>query len=206
MGAVAGGWMALQCDPSTGAWFVIPVMLASALGGALWGAVTALLRHRFHANEILVSLMLVYVAQFFLAWAVQGPMRDPMGFGFPQTKLFDSGRSFRSFGGTRLHAGVLIAFIAAFGIWLLMDRMAMGFQFKVSGMAPSGRALRGLPPGILIWVSMLISGALAGLAGGIEAAAFGAVDPTVSPGYGFAAIIVAFVGRLSPWAAFPPPS
>lgn len=205
MGAVAGGWMALQCDLSTGAWFVIPVMLASALGGALWGAVTALLRHRFHANEILVSLMLVYVAQFFLAWAVQGPMRDPMGFGFPQTKLFDSGALLPVIlEGTRLHAGVLIAFIAAFGIWLLMDRMAMGFQFKVSGMAPLAARYAGYRPGILIWVSMLISGALAGLAGGIEAAGpLGQLTPTVSPGYGFAAIIVAFVGRLSPLGCIP---
>ena len=90
-GAITGGVVALACDPSWGRWYVVLVMLASAAGGAVWGGFTALLRHRFHANEILVSLMLVYVAQFLLAWCVQGPMRDPMGFGFPQTKLFEAG-------------------------------------------------------------------------------------------------------------------
>lgn len=94
-GAITGGVVALACDPSWGRWYVVLVMLASAVGGAVWGGFTALLRHRFHANEILVSLMLVYVAQFLLAWCVQGPMRDPMGFGFPQTKLLKLGRCCR---------------------------------------------------------------------------------------------------------------
>lgn len=204
-GAIAGGWVALQADASSGPAFVILVMLASAAGGALWGALTALLRHRFHANEILVSLMLVYVAQLLLAWAVQGPMRDPMGFGFPQTRLFDSGALLPMLvEGTRLHAGALLAVIAALGIWLLMDKMALGFQFKVSGMAPFAARYAGYHPGKLIWASMLISGALAGLAGGIEAAGpLGQLTPTISPGYGFAAIIVAFVGRLSPLGCIP---
>ncbi len=204
-GAIAGGWVALQADASTGPWFVVLVMLASAAGGALWGAATALLRHRFHANEILVSLMLVYVAQFLLAWAVQGPMRDPMGFGFPQTRLFDAGASLPVLlSGTRLHAGALLALLSAFAVWILMDRMAIGFQFKVSGMAPYAARYAGYHPGKLIWVSMLISGAFAGLAGGIEAAGpLGQLTPTISPGYGFAAIIVAFVGRLSPVGCIP---
>ena len=180
-------------------------MLASAAGGALWGALTALLRHRFHANEILVSLMLVYVAQFLLAWAVQGPMRDPMGFGFPQTKTFEDAATLPTLiAGMRLHAGALLALAAAFGIWVLMDKMALGFQFKVSGMAPLAARYAGYRPGHLIWASMLISGGLAGLAGGIEAAGpLAQLTPTISPGYGFAAIIVAFVGRLSPLGCIP---
>lgn len=204
-GAITGGLVALQADASTGPWFVILVMCASAAGGALWGAVTALLRHRFHANEILVSLMLVYVAQFLLAWCVQGPMRDPMGFGFPQTRLFDAGASLPVLiDGTRLHVGAVLALLSALGIWILMDRMALGFQFKVSGMAPYAARYAGYHPGKLIWTSMLISGGLAGLAGGIEAAGpLGQLTPTISPGYGFAAIIVAFVGRLSPLGCIP---
>ena len=158
-----------MCNDTTGPWFVVLVMLASALGGALWGAITALLRHKFHANEILVSLMLVYVAQFLLSWAVQGPLRDPDGFGFPQTALFES-----------------------------------GMEFKISGMAPLAARYAGYRPGHLIWISMLICGALAGLAGGIEAAGpLGQLTPTISPGYGFAAIIVAFVGRLTPLGCVP---
>lgn len=204
-GAIAGGAVALLADSSTGAWFVIPVMLASAAGGALWGAFTALLRHKFHANEILVSLMLVYVAQFLLSWAVQGPLRDPMGFGFPQTKLFESGALLPILiDGTRLHIGALLALVAAGGIWVLMDKMEIGMEFKISGMAPLAARYAGYRPGRLIWVSMLICGALAGLAGGIEATGpLGQLTPTISPGYGFAAIIVAFVGRLTPHGCIP---
>lgn len=203
-GAITGGVVALACDPSWGRWYVVLVMLASAVGGAVWGGFTALLRHRFHANEILVSLMLVYVAQFLLAWCVQGPMRDPMGFGFPQTKLFETGAMLPVLEGTRLHAGALLALFSAVGVWLLMDRMSLGFQFKVSGMAPFAARYAGYHPGKLIWASMLICGALAGLAGGIEASGpLGQLTPTISPGYGFAAIIVAFVGRLSPLGCIP---
>ena len=157
-GAITGGVVALACDPSWGRWYVVLVMLASAVGGAVWGGFTALLRHRFHANEILVSLMLVYVAQFLLAWCVQGPMRDPMGFGFPQTKLFETGAMLPVLEGTRLHAGALLALFSAVGVWLLMDRMALGFQFKVSGMAPFAARYAGYHPGKLIWASMLICG------------------------------------------------
>lgn len=204
-GAIVGGAVALQCGPDTGPWFVWVVMLAAACGGAVWGAFTALLRHKFHANEILVSLMLVYVAQLLLAWAVQGPLRDPMGFGFPQTKLFEQGALLPTIlSGTRLHLGAILALIAAIGIWVLMDRMALGFQFKVSGMAPLAARYAGYQPGKLIWASMLISGALAGLAGGIEITGpLGQLTPSISPGYGFAAIIVAFVGRLSPLGCIP---
>lgn len=159
-GAITGGVVALACDPSWGRWYVVLVMLASAVGGAVWGGFTALLRHRFHANEILVSLMLVYVAQFLLAWCVQGPMRDPMGFGFPQTKLFETGAMLPVLEGTRLHAGALLALFSAVGVWLLMDRMALGFQFKVSGMAPFAARYAGYHPGKLIWASMLIAGRL----------------------------------------------
>ena len=204
-GAIAGGIAALACPAGAGGWYFIVVILASAAGGALWGAVTALLRHKFHANEILVSLMLVYVAQFLLAWAVQGPMRDPMGFGFPQTKLFDSAALMPIvFAGTRLHLGFILALLAALGIWVLMDKMALGFQVKVSGMAPLAARYAGFHPGKLIWTSMIISGALAGMAGGIEAAGpLGQLTPTISPGYGFAAIIVVFVGRLAPLGCIP---
>ncbi|MFR2199435.1 MAG: ABC transporter permease [Sutterella wadsworthensis] len=104
----------------------------------------------------------------------------------------------------RLHAGALMAVIAALGIWVLMDKMEIGMEFKISGMAPLAARYAGYRPGHLIWISMLICGALAGLAGGIEAAGpLGQLTPTISPGYGFAAIIVAFVGRLTPLGCVP---
>ena len=194
-----------MCDSSMGPWFVVLVNVGVRFGWRALGRDQALLRHKFHANEILVSLMLVYVAQFFLSWAVQGPMRDPMGFGFPQTAMFESGALLPILlEGTRLHAGALLAVIAALGIWVLMDKMEIGMEFKISGMAPLAARYAGYRPGHLIWRSMLICGALAGLAGGIEAAGpLGQLTPTISPGYGFAAIIVAFVGRLTPLGCIP---
>lgn len=204
-GSLSGGAAALAAGPETGHWYVLVVLAASAAGGAVWGAITALLRHRFHANEILVSLMLVYVAQFLLSWAVQGPMRDPAGFGFPQTRLFEAGALMPLLvPGTRLHIGFVLALLAAFAVWILMDKMEIGMEFKISGMAPLAARYAGYRPGHLIWVSLLISGALAGLAGGIEAAGpLGQLTPTISPGYGFAAIIVAFAGRLTPLGCIP---
>ena len=146
-----------------------------------------------------VSLMLVYVAQLLLAWAVQGPMRDPQGFGFPQTRLFDSGALLPVLiEGTRLHAGALLALISAFGIWILMDKMALGFQFKISGMAPLAARYAGYRPGHLIWASMLISGALAGLAGGIEATA---LRPSSWPSSDALRRLAAFP-RPSSWRSF----
>ena len=205
MGAIAGGWVALQAGPETGSWFLIPVLLAGIAGGAIWGAVVALLRDRFNANEILVSLMLVYVAQFWLAYCVQGPMQDPEGLGFPQSPLFAAVASMPSMiSGTRLNLGFGFAVLAAVLVQIMMARMFIGFQIKVSGMAPMAAKYAGFRPRRLIWLSMLISGSLAGLAGICEVAGpVGQLSLNISPGYGFAAIIVAFVGRLSPLGCIP---
>ena len=205
MGAIAGGWAALQCPPGIGHCYIVVVIAAGAAGGCLWAAVTALLRDRFHANEILVSLMLVYVAQFFLAYCVQGPLQDPEGLGFPQSALFGASASMPIIvGGTRLHLGFALAIIAALVIQVMMVRMFIGFQLKVSGMAPLAAKYAGFRPQRLLWASMLISGGLAGLAGVAEVTGpVGQLTLNISPGYGFAAIIVAFVGRLSPAGCIP---
>ncbi|MEP6608738.1 MAG: ABC transporter permease [Burkholderiaceae bacterium] len=199
LGAIAGGGIALLApDPSRG-WFVC-VLLAAALGGAVWAALTAWLRDRFNANEILVSLMLVYVAQQLLLWVVQGPWRDPAGFGFPQTALFASGaRIPLLIAGTRLNVGAWLALVAAAAIWLLLARTVIGFQLKVVGLAPIAANYAGFSARRSLWTALLVSGALAGIAGGLEVAGpIGQLTSTISPGYGFAAIIVAFVGRLHP--------
>ncbi len=205
MGAIAGGWAALQCPPGIGGWFFFVVMLAGIAGGALWAAVTALLKDRFHANEILVSLMLVYVAQFFLAYCVQGPLQDPEGLGFPQSPIFVSDASIpRLLPGTRLHLGLALALAAALVVELMMSRMFLGLQFKVTGIAPLAAKYAGFRPRRLLWIAMLVSGALAGLAGVCEVTGpVGQLTLNISPGYGFAAIIVAFVGRLSPAGCIP---
>lgn len=197
-GAIVGGGIALLATPDTPrAWFVL-VLLASATGGALWASITAWLRDRFNANEILVSLMLVYVAQQLLSWFVQDPWRDPNGYGFPQSELFAAAaRVPLLIEGTRVNLGSVLALVAAGAIWWLLARTVIGFQLKVVGLAPMAARYAGFSSRRSLWTALLISGALAGLAGGLEVAGpIGQLTSTISPGYGFAAIIVAFVGRL----------
>ncbi len=199
-GALAGGGVALLATRDTSAAIVAVVILAAALGGMAWAAITAWLRDRFNANEILVSLMLVYVAQFLLSYMVHGPWRDPTGFGFPQSALFaDPARMPRILDGTRLNLGFVLALAAAAAAWLLLARGFIGFQLKVAGLAPLAARYAGFSQRRVLWFTLLTSGALAGIAGAAEATGpVGQLTPTISPGYGFAAIIVAFVGRLHP--------
>ena len=199
-GAIAGGGIALLATRDSTRMIVPAIVVAAALGGAAWASITAWLRDRFNANEILVSLMLVYVAQLLLAWLVHGVWKDPEGFGFPQSKLFESAaRMPIVLAGTRLNIGFVLALVAAGALWLMLARMVIGFQLKVAGLAPLAARYAGFSERRLLWFALLLSGALAGIAGGIEATGpVGQLTPTISPGYGFAAIIVAFVGRLHP--------
>lgn len=199
-GAIAGGGVALLATKDSGGALVGAVILAAGAGGMAWAALTAWLRDRFHANEILVSLMLVYVAQLLLSHLVHGPWKDPAGFGFPQSQLFErAARMPILFAGTRLHLGFALALIAAAAAWLLLARGFIGFQLRVAGLAPQAARYAGFSERRILWTALLASGALAGIAGGAEAAGpVGQLTPSISPGYGFAAIIVAFVGRLHP--------
>jgi simple sugar transport system permease protein len=199
-GAIAGGSVALLAAADTPRAIAVAILLAGAVGGAAWASITAWLRDRFHANEILVSLMLVYVAQLLLAWLVHGVLRDPQGFGFPQSRLFEaSARMPVVLPGTRLTIGFPLALATAVAVWWLLARALIGFQLKVAGIAPLAATYAGFPVRRVLWFVLLTSGALAGVAGALEAAGpVGQLTPTISPGYGFAAIIVAFVGRLHP--------
>lgn len=205
VGAITGGAVALLAGPGDTQLFLVWVVLAAAAGGAAWAAIVALLRDKFHASEILVSLMLVYVAQLLLAWAVHSPLKDPLGFGFPQSKLFESAaRMPIVLEGTRLHLGAVFALLASVAGWVLLTRMFLGFQLRVAGVAPLAARYSGFSSRKLLWFSLLVSGALAGIAGGVEAAGpVGQLTPAISPGYGFAAIIVAFVARLNPVGVIP---
>jgi simple sugar transport system permease protein len=198
-GAIAGGGVALLATRDSGAMW-IAVLVASALGGMLWAALTAVLRDRFNANEILVSLMLVYVVQLLLSWVVHGPWKDPQGFNFPQSALFErAARLPILFDGTRLTVAFVLAALAVGVAWWVVARSSFGFQLQVAGLAPRAARYAGFSERRVLWSTLLICGALAGIAGGAEAAGpIGQLTPAVSPGYGFAAIIVAFVGRLHP--------
>ena len=200
-GAVCAGGVALQAGPATGGWIVLPILLAAILGGMLWAALVALLRDRFGASEILVSLMLVYVAIQGLDWLVHGPWKDPQGYNFPQTAGFAAGtRIPRLVAGWRLDLGAPLAVAAAAAVWLLMSRSFAGFRLQVGGVAPDAARYAGFSARGALWTALLLSGGLAGLAGGLEAAGpLGQLTPHLPVGYGFAAIIVAFVGRLHPF-------
>ncbi len=199
VGSIAAAAVALA-GAGSGGWVVVAAMAAAAAGGMAWASITAWLRDRFNANEILVSLMLVYVAQLLLSYVVHGPLKDPAGFGFPQSPMFDrSARLPLLLDGTRLHVGFLLALAAAAAAWLVLARSVIGFQLRVAGLAPRAARYAGFSSRRVLWTTLAISGALAGLAGGAEVAGpMGQLTPSVSPGYGFAAIIVAFVGRLHP--------
>ena len=202
LGAIAAGAVALYLDDGTngGFWLISVALVAGTLGGMAWAAITAWLRDRYNANEILVSLMLVYVAELLLSYLVHGVLMDPDGMGFPQSKLFSEGFLLPVvLPNTRLHIGVVLALAASILAWLYMSKSFSGFKLQVGGMAPRAARYAGFSARRSLWISMTVSGALAGLAGACEVMGpIGQLTPSISPGYGFAAIIVAFVGRLHP--------
>ncbi|MEE9320030.1 MAG: ABC transporter permease [Granulosicoccus sp.] len=187
------------------AWYVLPLMmLAGVLGGMLWAAIPALLRTRFNVNEILTSLMLTYVAALLLSYLVAGPLRDPDGYNFPESRLLhDAALLPRILDGTRLHLGAAIALGIVVAAWVLLSRTLLGFALRVNGAAPRAGTHAGFNQNRLIWFVLLAGGGVAGLAGLFEVAGpIGQLLTTISPGYGFTAIIVAFLGRLHPVGVF----
>jgi simple sugar transport system permease protein len=201
-GALAGGGIALVLDQGSGggAGSIALIIIAGMLGGMAWASITALLKDKFNTNEILVSLMLVYIAQLLLSYLVTGPWRDPKGFNFPQSKAFSEGFLLPMLvPGTRLNLGFLMAIAVTAASWVFLSRSFSGFRLQVGGMAPLAARYAGFSQRTALWTALLISGAAAGLAGVIEAIGpVGQLTGTMSPGYGFAAIIVAYVGRLHP--------
>jgi simple sugar transport system permease protein len=200
MGALAGTGVALATWEMSGPW-ILPVMcVAGVLGGMAWAAVPALLRTRLGVSEILTSLMLTYVAVQFLFFLMNGPWKDPMGFNFPQTRMFTADQLLpvvlpRSI----VHLGVPVAVLLALGAWFVMTRTVFGFQIRAVGRAPQAARHAGFDADRTVWATLMIGGGLAGLAGVFEAAGpYGQMTPQFPVGYGFTAIIVAFLGRLHP--------
>ncbi|TWG94180.1 simple sugar transport system permease protein [Mesorhizobium sp. J18] len=201
VGAIIGSILPVLF-PEFQSWIVLPIMLLLGIvGGAAYGSIPALLKVRFNTNEILTSLMLVYVAQLFLDWLVRGPWRNPEGFNFPQT------RSFHEFAilpellpaSGRANWGFAFAIIAAIVLWFLLSKTLKGFEIKVLGQSPRAGRFAGFSNARMVFFAFLVSGGLAGLAGISEVSgAIGHLQPSISPGYGFTAIIVAFLGRLNP--------
>ncbi|MBI5130834.1 MAG: ABC transporter permease [Rhodopseudomonas palustris] len=203
IGAMAGSWLAVATHgTNTGPWLLPAMLLLGAAAGALYALIPALCKIRFGASEILISLMLVYVAEFALDYLVRGPWRDPAGFNFPTTAEFDAAATMPLLiAGSRLHAGVILGVLLVIGAAVLLGRTLKGFEIRVVGAAPRAAQFAGFDADRLTLTTFAISGALAGLAGIIEVAGpIGHLQPGISPGYGFTAIIVAFLGRLDPLA------
>jgi general nucleoside transport system permease protein len=201
IGAVAGSWLAVKTQGTdVGSWVLPAMLVMGATAGALYAMIPAICKVRFGASEILTSLMLVYVADLFLDYLVRGPWRDPAGFNFPTTAEFDPVATVPTLvEGGRLHLGAIIALIVVLAAAVLLGRMIKGFEIRVVGEAPRAARFGGFNSDQLILLTFAISGALAGLAGIIEVAGpVGHLQPGFSPGYGFTAIIVAFLGRLNP--------
>src|SRR5262245_71312 len=201
VGAIVGSVMPVMF-PEYESWIVLPLMLVMGIaGGAAYAAIPALLKTRFNTNEILTSLMLVYVAQLFLDWMVRGPWRDPKGFNFPQTVQFNSSAILPELlpASGRANWGFVFALVAALVMWFLVSRTLKGFEVKVLGQSPRAGRFAGFSSSRMVFFGFLVSGGLAGLAGISEVSgAINQLQPTISPGYGFTAIIVAFLGRLNP--------
>jgi simple sugar transport system permease protein len=201
MGAVCGSWLAVVTNGTGAGPWVLPAMLVmGAIGGALWAMIPALCKTRFGANEILTSLMLVYVADLVLDYLVRGPWRDPKGMNFPTTASFDPVATVPIImDGGRLHGGVIITLLVVIAATIMLGRTIKGFEIRVVGAAPRAARFAGFNAEKLVIFTFAVSGALAGLAGIIEVAGpVGVLQPGISPGYGFTAIIVAFLGRLNP--------
>jgi simple sugar transport system ATP-binding protein len=199
VGALAAGAIALFAK-GLGSLAIPLMLLAGVLGGMAWAAIAAVLRTRFHTSEILVTLMLVYIAQLLLSYLVHGPWRDPAGFNFPQSQAFDDNELLSLlFEGARVNTGFILALLLAVCAWFFVSKTFAGYRMRVAGLAPAAAAYAGFSETRNVWLALLIGGGAAGLAGVCEVAGpVGLLSPSISPGYGFAAIIVAFVGRLHP--------
>ena len=208
-GAVLGGIIPVFFPQWQSPLTLLVMLMLGALGGMAWASLPALLKNRFNANEILTSLMLVYVAQLILDWLVRGPWRDPQGYNFPKTVSFSGWQTLPRFklvpdalGPVYINLGAILALASALALAFLMARTLKGFEIRVMGNSPRAGRFSGFSRSRAVWFCFLLSGGLAGLAGICEVmSTVGQLQPTISPGYGFTAIIVAFLGRLNPIGA-----
>jgi simple sugar transport system permease protein len=207
MGGIFATGVAIHFQDGAGAWLLPAMIVAGAVGGALWASIPAFLKVRMHANEILVSLMLTYVADLVVKYLVYGPWQDPNANNFPLTVSFADSALFAPlasygwelFEGTRINSSLFITILALPLAWLFMQRSFAGFQLTVAGIAPQAARYAGFSAGGAVWMAMLIGGAAAGMAGVMEVAGpLGQLNDRWTPGYGFTAIIVATLGRLHP--------
>jgi ABC-type uncharacterized transport system permease subunit len=200
LGAIFGSAIPIWFPEATGQWMWPSMLLLGAIGGALWASLTAFWRVKLNASEILVSLMLSLVAEQVLNYLLLGPWKDPNGLNFPQSVMFPNDAMVPILiAGTRVNVSLILALILSGMAWLFMQRSFAGYKLQVGGLAPRAAAYAGFSDKSAIWLSLLVGGFAAGLAGAAEVAGpIGQLQRSVSTGYGYAAIIVAYLGGLHP--------
>ncbi|MGH2561872.1 MAG: ABC transporter permease [Thermomicrobiales bacterium] len=200
-GAILTTYTALFLMPNAPAWLLIPALVAAGLlGGALWGLIPGLLRGYLGASETITSLLLNYVAILASDYLVHGPWKNPEGFGFPGTATYPDAAWLPTWGTTRVHLGLAFGLVAAATLWVMLRRTRWGYEIGVMGQNPRAARYAGMNTKRTIVLVMALSGALAGLAGMSEAAGVShQLQRGFSPGYGYTAIIVAWLGRLNPF-------
>ncbi len=202
MGAIFAAGVGLALYPVETRWVFPLMVVAGIFGGWLWAMIPAVLKTRFNTNEILVSLLLVYVAQNILASMSLGLLRNPEGGGFPGSRNLSQIPAMANpelIAGTGMHWGVVAAFVVVIAAYVLLQRHILGYHIKLAGQAPRAARFAGVNPTRLTVLCMGISGALAGMAGMFEVTGpAGQISIDFNTGYGFTAIIVAFLGRLNP--------
>jgi len=200
MGAIAASAIPVYFVDSTSKLLLPAMIVLGAVGGMAWASIAAFLRTRFNANEILVTLMLTSIALQILYYLLLGPWKDPMGFNFPQTVMFQDEALFPAlFSGVRLNASIALPIIFTIIVWLFMEKHFGGFKLVVGGLAPNAATYAGFSSNKAVWSSLLLAGFAAGIAGMSEVAGpIGQLQRSVTSGYGYSAIIVAYLGALHP--------
>ena len=199
LGAVGATWMALSF-PDAPACLLLPAMIAMAgRAGGVWGFIPALLRQKLKTNEIIVTLMMNYIAILFLDYLVYGVWKDPASFGFPMTAEFSEAAIVGKIGATSFNWGLVHCLFLGVLFWVFISFSRIGFEIKASGDNVRAARYAGIPYDRLVMLVMVLSGALAGWAGFLEASAtVNRLQPSIMVGYGYTAIVVAWLARLNP--------
>jgi simple sugar transport system permease protein len=199
MGAVGATWAALTFSQWDSLLLLPFMMLMAFIAGGLWGLIPALLKLYLRANEIIVTLMMNYLAILYLDYLVYGPWKDPTSFGFPMTKEFSAQAVLGTLGGSRIHWGVAVCLICGLMVWIFFRFTRLGYELKASGENTRSARYARLPYAQMVVGVMVFSGAMAGCAGFLEASAnLNRLQPSIMVGYGYTAIIVAWLARLNP--------
>lgn len=201
VGAICASLIPIYWSRSDSLLLLPGMIVLGALGGVAWAAIAAMLRTRFNASEIITTLMLTEIARQLLYFLVTGPLRDPMGYNFPQSVRFPLAALYPTFGGVgvRANLSIIITLVVTVVCWIFVTKSFASFKLLVGGTSPAAAKYAGFLPKQAIWISLLVGGLVAGLAGvGEIAGPIGKLQRIISPGYGYAAIIVAFLGGLSP--------